>query len=132
MFSASTDLLSAQRTSRFIGPVLRWFNPEVSDEAIRGVQFAVRKTAHVLEYAVLATLLWRARRGPAPSDRRPWCWRLAAFAWVGAFLFALTDEWHQSGVASRQGSLADVAVDAAGAALGLAFVWVWGRRRGHW
>ena len=62
IFIGSTDLGSSQRTSRIIGPILRWFNPEVSDETIRALQAVVRKSAHVCVYALLALLIWRARR----------------------------------------------------------------------
>jgi VanZ family protein len=60
IFLASTDLASAQHTSRFIGPFLSWIVPNVSPEATQAVQFFVRKAAHVTEYAILAALLLRA------------------------------------------------------------------------
>ena len=64
IFLGSTDLMSAEHTSRFIAPFLRWLRPDISAEAIAHVQFFVRKCAHVTEYAVLAMLLWRGlRRG---------------------------------------------------------------------
>src|SRR5580765_3111762 len=42
IFFLSTDELSDQRTSRFIGPFLRWLNPGISDTAVRKIQYAVR------------------------------------------------------------------------------------------
>jgi VanZ family protein len=60
IFGGSTDLLAECRTSRIIGPIMRWFDPHISDAAIGRVQFVVRKAAHVTEYAVLALLVWRA------------------------------------------------------------------------
>ncbi|PYL64267.1 MAG: hypothetical protein DMF25_07725 [Verrucomicrobia bacterium] len=62
IFIGSTDLMSAEQTSRIILPLLRWLKPDVSMETIAQVQFVVRKCAHVAEYAILATLLWRALR----------------------------------------------------------------------
>src|SRR6516225_8921231 len=59
IFIGSTDLLSAEHTSRVIGPILRWFNPDIPAETIARVQFFVRKTAHLSEYAILGMLLWR-------------------------------------------------------------------------
>jgi VanZ family protein len=132
IFSGSTDLLSTQRTSRFIGPVLRWFKPDVSDAAIRSVQFTVRRAGHLSEYAVLALLLWRAKRQPKPNDPRPWHWREAGFALLVATLYAATDEFHQSFVPSREARAGDVALDALGAALGLLFLWRWGGWRKRW
>lgn len=132
IFGGSTGALSAQRTSRVIGPLLRWFKPEVTDDTIRAVQFCIRKTGHVTVYAVLACLWWRARRKPQPGDTRPWDWRAAGESALVAALYAATDEWHQSFVPSREGSAWDVLLDAAGASLGLVVLWRAGLRRGWW
>lgn len=131
IFTASTDLMSSQRTSRFIGPFLRWLNPRVSDETVRAVQLAVRKTAHVTEYAVLAMLLWRAIRKPVKNDVRPWSWREATLAIAVACAYAITDELHQHFVASRFGSVWDVLLDTFGAAAGILALWGAGRWRRH-
>lgn len=129
IFTASTDLMSSQRTSRFIGPLLRSLWPSITTETIQGVQFAVRKTGHVTEYAILAWLVWRALRRPVPNDTRAWSWA-PAFAAVGiAAAYAVTDEVHQSFVGSRFASPWDVAIDAAGAALAMLVVHDLFRRR---
>ncbi len=60
IFIGSTDLMSAEQTSRIIRPLLRWLKPDISMETIAQVQFVVRKCAHLTEYAILAILLWRA------------------------------------------------------------------------
>src|SRR5216117_3059911 len=95
IFGGSTDLLSSHRTSRILVPLLRWLNPNISDETIRAVQTIVRKGGHVAEYSVLAVLLWRARRKPFKNDPRPWSWREAARAVLYSGLYAATDEFHQ-------------------------------------
>jgi len=69
----------------------------------------LRKCAHMLEYAVLAALLWRALRNEVA-------------ALVLAVAYAATDEFHQSFVHGRHGSPVDVAIDGIGAALGLLVV----------
>ena len=123
MFFGSTDLMSAEHTSRFLSPFLRWLNPEISPEALAQAHFFVRKAAHVTEYAILSGLLFRALR-PLGGF-----WRRAAFALFPAILFAATDEWHQSFVATRTASLGDVAFDTLGAIVGILlcrfvhFVW---------
>lgn len=124
LFSASTELGAPRQTSRFLVPLLRWLVPDLSSTAVDRVQFAVRKTGHAVGYAVLAVLIWRAKQRTAPT---PGFRRDAAFAFALAVLYAATDEWHQTFTASRQGALADVALDAAGAAAGLALLWCWGR-----
>src|ERR1051325_8062067 len=66
IFVGSTDVMSAEQTSRIIAPLLRWLKPNISVEAIAQVQFFVRKGAHLSEYAILALLLWRALRITVP------------------------------------------------------------------
>jgi VanZ family protein len=121
-----------RHTSRFIGPLLRWLLPGVADTTVEHVQYTVRKAGHVSEYAILAWLLWRAVRPPARSDRRPWSWKTAAAAVALAALYACTDEYHQSFVATRYASALDVAIDTLGAAIGMAAVWLIGRWRKRW
>ena len=122
---ASTDLMSAQHTSRFIGPFLRWLVPDIGPEAVLQVQLVVRKTAHVLEYALLAMLLLRAFRAGQGSVR----WSHIGRAVAVAALCAATDEFHQSFVASRTGSPADVLIDISGAIAGVAVFTLLVRRK---
>jgi VanZ family protein len=112
IFIGSTDLLSADHTSRFIAPFLRWFAPDVSDATIASVQLVVRKFGHFTEYAVLAGLLYRALR----QHRE----RALALCFIAAAIYAALDEFHQSFVASRTASPWDVFVDCIGAVVGLA------------
>jgi VanZ family protein len=132
MFGMSTDIGSPRHTSRFLRPILRWFNPNVSDETIRSIQLGIRKTAHVTEYAVLSYLIWRARRKPMRGEGRPWGRGDALCAFCVAVLFALSDEWHQSFVPSREGHFRDVLFDTCGAVLGLLAAWGVGRWRRVW
>ncbi len=60
IFLGSTDLMSAEHTSRFIVPFLRWLKPDISPETLASIHFIVRKCAHLGEYAVLALLLLHA------------------------------------------------------------------------
>lgn len=132
IFGMSTNAGSTQNTSRIIGPILRWFNPSVADETVWRIQLVVRKTAHFTEYGMLTILLWRARRRPVRGDSRPWRWSEAAVAAGVAILFAITDEWHQSFVPSREGSLRDVLIDSSGAILAMIGLWWVGRRLRKW
>ena len=119
IFIASTDLASAQHTSRFIGPLLGWIMPNISPEAIQAVQFFVRKAAHVTEYAILAALLLRA----LSSGERRLRTRDVCIAVLIAGIYAAIDEFHQSFVASRTGAVADVMIDISGAAVGAVVCW---------
>src|SRR6266404_679946 len=63
IFLGSTDMLSAEHTSRFLVPFLRWIDPQISLVALNAIQLGIRKLGHLTEYAILAMLLWRALRG---------------------------------------------------------------------
>src|ERR1700759_4006728 len=63
IFAGSSDVLSAEQTSRFLVPFLLWLKPTMSYHTIATIHLLVRKAGHVTEYAVLAALLWRAFRG---------------------------------------------------------------------
>jgi VanZ family protein len=132
IFSASTDAMSSHRTSRIIGPVLRWLHPEISEETIYRVQFVIRKASHMAEYSVLATLLWIGLSRTISFRARPWNMKKAAVAFLIASVYAFSDEWHQSFVPSRQGQVTDVFIDMAGAAFGLFGLWWCGRWRRWW
>lgn len=117
IFVCSTDLMSAEHTSRIIGPILRWFNPGISALSIARAQFFVRKAGHVSEYAILATLFWRGLRGGSA-----WTTKLSilfVIALLVCAVFAASDEFHQSFVPSRTSSTRDVMIDIAGAFIGL-------------
>jgi VanZ family protein len=128
IFLGSTDVLAGRHTSRFLGPFLHWLVPGLADETLAAIQLFVRKVGHLTEYAVLAVLWLRLLRS-RQSAAAPWNPRLAAWAIALSALYAATDEWHQSFVASRQGSPWDVLIDSAGAALGVALAWAVGRWR---
>jgi VanZ family protein len=116
MFVGSTDLFSAEHTSRFIVPFLLWLKPGMSPLTIRSIMFGLRKCAHVCEYAVLALLWWRALRS-APLRMRATI--VVGLVVLGCALFAASDEFHQSFVKSRTPSVRDVFLDISGAVLGL-------------
>lgn len=134
IFIGSTDLGSSRRTSRIIGPILRWINPNVSDDTIYAVQAVVRKGGHVTVYAVLAALTWRGRRvarGLKLSEGGwswPEMWGIVAFCAV----YAVTDEAHQHFVSSRQASPFDVGLDTLGAMCALSAIRIFGRWKKLW
>ncbi|HEX4630948.1 MAG TPA: VanZ family protein [Chthoniobacterales bacterium] len=121
IFVGSTDLLSAEHTSRFIGPFLRWFRPDISDATVASIQLFVRKGAHLTEYAILAALLYRALSGRIR--------RALVGAFLSAAIYATIDELHQSFVATRTGTPWDVIIDCVGASAGLVFYGLVRRRR---
>jgi VanZ family protein len=116
IFVGSTDLMSAEHTSRFIVPFLRWLDPTISVETLMQAHFYLRKAAHVSEYAVLAALLYRALVNTALRGR---VLLSAGIVLIVCGFYAITDEFHQSFVPSRTASARDVAIDSVGALFGL-------------
>ena len=85
-------------------PVFLWMavifflssQPIIRASSVDPLDFVVKKTAHIIEYAVLFVLLSRALQGKYKK----------AFL-IGAF-YAFTDETHQLFTPGRGGSLRDV------------------------
>lgn len=124
IFIGSTDLLSSNNTSRWIDPIIRWFDPGISNLDLDRVMHIIRKGGHVTEYAILAILLWRAIPKETTSKiGSPWRWPDAAIAQGACAFFAMSDEYHQSFIPTRTAAVKDVLIDATGAAIGLALVW---------
>ncbi len=117
IFVGSTNLMSAEHTSRYIVPFLLWLKPGMSPRTIWIILVAVRKCAHVTEYAILALLLWRALRS-IPALRTKTTMSFGAVL-LSCALFAASDEFHQTFVKSRTPSVRDVLLDVGGALLGL-------------
>ena len=68
--------------------------------------FFLRKVAHILEYAILTFLLLRAFGFKNSKS--------IVLAAIIAFLYALSDEYHQTFVLGRKGRLEDVIIDSIG------------------
>jgi VanZ family protein len=126
IFIGSTDLMSAEHTSRIIGPILRWLHPAISPQMIGHVQMIVRKAAHISEYAVLALLSFRAVTTTVWPERPAFA---AAMILSCCASFAVLDEFHQAFVPSRTASARDVVIDICGAAIGVAIYWLFRQRK---
>jgi VanZ family protein len=117
IFVGSTNLMSAEHTSRYIVPLLLWLKPGMSPRTIWIILMVTRKCAHVTEYAILALLLWRAlRRVPVFNAKMS---ILLGAVLLGCAAFAASDEFHQTFIKSRTPSVRDVLLDVAGALVGL-------------
>jgi len=110
--------LSYDHTSRFLGPLIRWLLPDLSQANQELLHFAIRKTAHLAEYGLLSVLTLRAFL-IGRSTALP---RAALLSLVLATAFAAADETRQSLGASRMGSGWDVLLDFLGGAAGIALL----------
>ena len=107
----STDVFSGENTRGAIETILDWFSIHPSKHAIAHINFITRKCAHFVEYAVLASLIFRAFRADSPLR-----WRLSWFLGSLAIVvsWALLDEFHQSFTRTRGASIYDSMLDSAG------------------
>ena len=81
-------------------------------------QFIVRKCAHFTVYLVLYMLLFNALRESFSFKKALWLSMLAAF------LYACSDEFHQSFVPGRGPAFKDVMIDSTGALVGLTIIYI--------
>ena len=124
IFIGSSSVLSASNTSTLVR-LVRWLVPTAGDEKLALFHFLIRKAGHLTEYGILALLAARAfRTSSRELLRTGWLW--AAFILVVAY--SLTDEFHQSFVPSRTGSIYDSLIDSAGGLIALTILWWWRKR----
>lgn len=128
IFFASTGNLSASNTSRILRPLLLWLFPDITEATLLQAHVLVRKGAHFAEYAVLALLAARAFLSSSRASLRSRWW-LASLALVASC--ALLDEYHQSFVATRTGTIYDSLIDIGGGACAVAVVAAWRAARGR-
>jgi VanZ family protein len=129
----STAMLSAHNTGRILYPILHFLFG--LDRVHFGYwHFYIRKSGHVFGYGTLSILLFRAWRAtlPAPNNVR-WTFRWANIAILGTALVASLDEWHQSFIPSRTGTVRDVVLDTCAgiAAQVLVLLWLRAFRKGE-
>jgi len=80
--------------------------------------FIVKKSAHVIEYAIFSSMLYRAFRNSGISKRNS-----GIFAICLAIIYASTDEYHQSFTPGREPRVRDVIFDTIGASLAIYLIW---------
>jgi VanZ family protein len=119
IFVGSTDLLSASNTAGPLRQILLWAFPHLSEATLKTLQLVTRKAGHFTEYAILASLLARAFRTSSHELlRKRWLW----LSLLLVVAYSLTDEFHQTFVASRTGSIYDSMIDSLGGLTALALL----------
>jgi VanZ family protein len=107
----STDWLSSHHTSRILYPLFH-FLFGLDPDRFETWHFLIRKGGHVFGYGLLSILLFRAWRETLPDETGArWTWRWASIAVLGTAIVASLDEWHQSYIPSRTGTVHDVILD---------------------
>jgi VanZ family protein len=107
----SSNLASSANTSRLLYPLLHFlFGMDLAQFA--GWHFYIRKTGHFVGYFTLSLLLFRAWQATIPIPGRRWSIEWSRIAFFMTSLVASLDEWHQSYLPSRTGTLRDVVLDS--------------------
>ncbi len=114
ILSASTDAFSGANTGSVLERIVVWITGHpVLPSTLDGLNFAIRKCAHLTEHGIFGALAFRALRG----QQKSWTLRWAIGAILLAACVASIDELHQTFVPSRTGTWHDVVLDVAGAAM---------------
>lgn len=74
--------------------------------------FLIKKTAHIIEYGVLASLIYRALINSNVLKSKA-----MFFAVLLAFLYGISDEFHQSFTPGREPTIRDILIDTTGASI---------------
>jgi VanZ family protein len=122
IFFASSDSHSYEHSSRIIVPFLHWLFPNMLQANVETIHHVFRKCCHLTEYAVLALLLWRALH-QSNTNLPTWSWPKVGGVLLLVFLYAASDEFHQSFVPTRTPLVSDVFIDTAGGTIGLLAFW---------
>jgi len=126
----SSTLLSAHNTSRVLYPLMHFlFGMDLDHFEVW--HFFIRKSGHVVGYAILSILLFRAWRATLPAmNDAEWTPRWATIAILGTALVASLDEWHQSFLPSRTGRSQYVVLDTCAGIAAQILIFLWWRNFG--
>jgi VanZ family protein len=126
----STPWLSAQNTGHVLYQLLASLLGGVNVSGVSVANAVLRKVGHVTGYGILSWLLFRAWRATLGSYRAAaWAlpWSVIAFFMTAAA--ASLDEWHQTLLPSRTGTIHDVYLDSASALAVQILLFVFLRKR---
>lgn len=111
-------MLRSRKIVKFWLPVIVWAGiiftfsslPTVETSKFYLWDFLFKKSAHLVEYAILATLMHRGLLNSGVEGKKA--------IWLSVlipFLYAISDEYHQSFVPGRGPAVRDVIIDTFGA-----------------
>ena len=82
--------------------------------------FVIKKTAHMVEYAILTILVYRALLSKGIKSNNA-----ALMAIFTSVVYGASDEYHQSFTPGREPRIRDVIFDTIGSIVAMYFVWNW-------
>ena len=113
IFSAMAGDDSANLSSGLLHTILKVI-PGLAES--QTAHLIVRKLAHMTEYAILCSLILNLEYQITNKVK----FKQVAIAILGSFLYACTDEWHQTFISGRSGNMLDVGIDTLGAIIAIA------------
>ena len=126
--SESTVYFGADRTT---GPLQKFFefvlHRHFTQPEWWRLHMIIRKCGHFTGYGILSVSWFRAFWMTSPPGHDPGRRRINAhsLAMLGTLLVASADEFHQSFLANRNGSIWDVMIDCSGGLFMQLLVWLW-------
>lgn len=114
----TNEALTVESTSRIVVPLLKWLFPAADPVTIDSFHILARKVIHFLDYALLTFLLFRAFKG----RNKTWRWNWIIYAGIITICYSSFDEFMQTLILSRTGSLFDWMIDVAGAVFALGII----------
>ena len=123
----STNFFSSRNTGSMLYTLLTRLFGEINFYKFLIFHHYLRKTGHVVGYGMLSLLLlrgWRATLDPVHTLLL----RTALLACLGTACVAALDEWHQSFIPSRTGTIWDVALDTLAGVVFLVVAYFWLRQ----
>ena len=117
------------RLSKFWLPPVLWAlliffsssRPTVVVSEIYWPDFFIKKTGHMVVYGILFFLIYRALKNTTEKSFLT----IAFTALIFTFLYAASDEYHQTFILGRTGTLRDIIIDSFGAGLAWLGIWKW-------
>lgn len=124
----STAMLSAENTAHLLRAIARFLDPQITLAHLNLLNRVGRKIGHGIGYGVLSLLMlrawWATLMLPRSATRLPswtamvtaWSAPAAVLALLSAAAVAVLDEWHQTLIPGRTGTIRDVVLDTTAAA----------------
>lgn len=124
-FSSQPSEESDEQTSFVINILSRLFNVDISQGGtieqfgiLHNIDFFVRKTAHLTEYAVLGVLSFLSLKEISRKFEKQRLFQMSS-ALIFCLLYAVSDEIHQMFVPGRSPMIRDVMIDFCGSLVGV-------------
>lgn len=90
--------------------------PVIPGAEVVAVDFTLKKTGHIIIYGIFYYLIYRSLK----TDNRH-IWQISLLSFIIAILYAMSDEYHQTLVPGRTGTIKDIGYDT----LGMLISWLY-------